>query len=130
MSDFNYLSHLSSKNKRHFVSQKVFVFHYVGKNNNYTDTDIVKELGSLFSAQSFDPFEIVSNGGRYAIHVLAKHKNIRVPVSIWQHPHIATKDWYCIGVSYGNLGSKFEHERLKLEDILEKACMGVAGKPK
>jgi len=126
MPDFKYLGCESNKNKRHFISQRAFLFRYVGENRNRSE--IVKELGSLFASQSFAPFELVFNEDRYAIHVLARHKNIRIPVSIANYHRAITKDLYYIGISYGNLGSKFEYERSKLENILEGACKSLAGK--
>ncbi len=126
MPNFKYLGSQSSKNKHRFVSQKTFVFRYTGDKKNYAD--IIKELGSLFTSQSFDPFELVSNEGRYAIHILAKHKNIRIPINIAQYPRSLTNELYYVGVSYSCLGSKFEHERSNLEKVLENACKSLAGK--
>ncbi|MFH1332184.1 MAG: hypothetical protein ABIH63_02765 [archaeon] len=126
MPEFKYLGYEPNKNKRHFISQRAFLFRYVGENR--VQGEIIKELGSLFASQSFTPFELVSFEDRYALHVLARHKNIRIPIHIANYHRAITKDLYYISVSYGNLGSKFEDERSKLEDILEKACKSVSGK--
>ncbi len=126
MPDFKYSGCASSKNKRHFVSQKTFLFTYVGDKKERHE--IVKELGSLFASQSFDPFELVSSEGGYVIHVLARHKNIRIPLHIVYYTRAVHTNLYYIGVCYGRLGSKFENERSKLEEILEKACKSVAEK--
>ncbi|MEM4266789.1 MAG: hypothetical protein QW404_01910 [Candidatus Nanoarchaeia archaeon] len=126
MPDFKYLGPQSSKNKRRFISQKAFIFCYTGGKKNHPD--IVKELGSIFASQSFHPFELVVNEGSYAIHILARHKNIRIPVNIAKYPRSITNELYYIGVNYSCLGSKFEYERSKLERVLENACRSLAGK--
>lgn len=128
MSDFKYIGCQSINNKRHFVSQHAFVFKYSGSNASSPD-DIRNELGSLFSSQSFAPFQLSSKDYRYSIYIFTKCKNIVIPVAISEHPQSPNKNelWY-IGVDVGCLGSKFESERLNLEKVLEEACKGVAGK--
>lgn len=127
MPDFKYSGYKSFKNRRRFISERAFLFSYVG--NKKERTEIINELGSLFTSQSFAPFELASGEGRYAVHVYARHKNIRIPVSIAHLSRSVFTNVYYIGVSYGNLGSKFENERSRLEQVLERACKSLAGKP-
>jgi hypothetical protein len=127
MPDFKYSGYKSFKNRRHFVSERAFLFSYIG--NKKERTEIISELGSLFTSQSFAPFELASGEGRHAIHVYAKRKNIRIPISIAHLNRSVFTNVYYIGVSYGSLGSKFQYERSKLEHVLERACRSLAGKP-